>query len=231
MPDRNEHAVQGFVLGPVRLDIPDPHAGDARGITQDFIEHAVPADIDLAGCNLRHQFVDQDGLGLEAVATMYHGHLAGNVRQVKRFFDRGVAAADHRDFLILVEEAVAGGAARDALAHEGGLRLEPQVLSRRTGRDDQGVAGVGARIADQPERTRTELDRVDLVENELGIEALGMLVKALHQLRALDAFGVGRPVVDISCGHQLAALCQTCHKNRLQIGAGGVNRRGIAGRS
>ena len=32
-----------------------------------------------------------------------------------------------------------------------------------------------------------EVDRVDVVEDDLGVEALGVLLEALHQLRALHA--------------------------------------------
>ena len=111
----------------------------------------------------------------------------GDVGQVQRFLDRGVAAADHRHVLALVEEAVAGGAGRHALAHELLLGGQAEVLGRCAGGDDQRVAGVGGLVADQRERLVAELDRVDVVEHDLGVEALGVLLEALHQLRALHA--------------------------------------------
>ena len=64
---------------------------------------------------LRHQLVDQDRLGAEFVAAMDQVHLARDVRQVQRFLDRGIAAADDADFLAPVEKAVAGRAAATPL--------------------------------------------------------------------------------------------------------------------
>ena len=71
---------------------------------------------------------------------------------------------------------------------------------------------------------------MDVIEHQLCLEALGMRLKALHQVGPLHALGVGRPVVDIRGGHQLAALGHAGHQQRLQIGArridgGGVTRR------
>ena len=70
---------------------------------------------------------------------------------------------------------------------------------------------------------------MDLVEDHLGLEALGVLLEALHQVRALHAVGVGRPVVDVGGGHELAALRDAGDQHRAQVGAGGVDRGGIAG--
>ena len=64
---------------------------------------------------------------------------------------------------------------------------------------------------------------------DFGVEALGVLLEALHQVRALHAVGIGRPVVDVGGGHQLAALGQAGDQHRLQIGAGGIDGGGIAG--
>ena len=47
---------------------------------------------------------------------------------------------------------------------------------------------------------------VDMVENDLRIEALGVFKEAFHQLRALHAQRIGRPIVHIGCSRQLPAL-------------------------
>ena len=49
---------------------------------------------------------------------MDQGHLVGEIGEEQRFLGRGVAAADHRDLLAAEEEAVAGGAGRNAEALE-----------------------------------------------------------------------------------------------------------------
>ena len=170
-----------------------------------------------------HQLVDQDFLRLEGVAAVHQGDVAGDVGQVQRFFDGGVAAADHGDVLVLVEEAVAGGAAGYALAHEGLLGRQAEVHGRGAGGDDQRVAGVGAGIADQGEGLFGQLGGVDLVEDDLGVEALGVALEAVHQLGALHAVDVGRPVVHVGGGHQLAALLHAGDDDRREVGARGIH--------
>ena len=131
--------------------------------------------------------------------------------------------------LRLVEEAVAGRARRHALAHERLFRGQAEVARRRAGRDDQRVAGVFAAVADEADRPLVEVRRVDVVEDELGVEALGVLLEARHQVGPLHAVGVRRPVVDVGGRHQLAALRETGDQHGLQIGARRVYCGGVAG--
>lgn len=72
---------------------------------------------------------------------------------------------------------------------------------------------------------------MDVVEDDLGLEALGVGLHARHQVRAHQAVGVTRPVVHLGGGHQLAALLQAGDDDRLQVGAGGVDGGGPAGRA
>ena len=65
--------------------------------------------------------------------------------------------------------------------------------------------------------------RVDVVEDDLGLEALGVRLHARHQVRAHQAVRVARPVVDFGRGHQLAALLQAGDQHRLEVGARGVD--------
>ena len=62
-----------------------------------------------------------------AVAPVDQRHPVGMVREVERFLDRGVAAADHGDRLAAVEEAVAGGAGRYAAALVGSFPTAGQA--------------------------------------------------------------------------------------------------------
>jgi hypothetical protein len=48
-----------------------------------------------------------------------------------------------------------------------------------------------------------------MVKHDLGVEALSVLLKTLHQLGALHAVHVGGPVVDFGGGHELATLRHT----------------------
>ena len=162
---------------------------------------------------------------------MHEVDLAGDVGQVQRFFDRGVAAPNHTAQLVTVKKAVAGGATRYAAPHEGGFRRQSEVFGRGAGGKDQRVAGVFATVSLERERPFAEVDGVDVVKQDLSLEPLGVLQKALHQLGPLYAVHVGGPVVHIGGGHQLPALSNTGDQHRAEVGACGINGRGVAGRT
>jgi len=157
--------------------------------------------------------------------------LAGDVGQVQRFFHGGVAATDHDHVLVAVEEAVAGGAGGHATALEGLFAGDAQVLGGRAGGDDQGIAGVLGAVTDQLERALGDIGGVDVVEDDLGFEALGMRLHAAHQVRAHQAVRIPGPVVHLGGGHQLAALLQAGDHDGLEVGARGVDGGGPAGRA
>ena len=73
-----------------------------------------------------------------------------------------------------------------------------------------------------------EIDLVDVVEDDLGLEALGVLQKALHQVRALHAVHVSGPVIHFGGGHQLSALRHAGDQHGVQVGARSVNGGGVA---
>jgi hypothetical protein len=88
----------------------------------------------------------------ELFAAVNQRDMAGDIGQVERFLDGGVAAANNGDRLVAIEETIAGGTGGDALAGEFFFGGQAEVLGRGAGRDDQGIAGVGAGIAGQGER-------------------------------------------------------------------------------
>ncbi len=211
---------------PATVDVPrartvggrDAHARDARFVAQHFVDRVVPDDVDRTRALPLEQVVLQDLLGAQLVAAMDQRDVRGDVGQVQRFLDRRVAAADDRDTLAAEEEAVAGGAGRDAAALELFLGLEAQVLRARTRRDDQRVAGVIAAIALQQQRALAEVHLVDVVHQDFGVEALGVFAHAFHQARAGEAVRVAGPVVDLGRRHELAALFHARDQQRLAIG-------------
>jgi hypothetical protein len=77
--------------------------------------------------------------------------VAGDVGQIERFFNGGIAATDDGDRLVAVEETIAGGAGGNALAGKFFFRGQAEVLGRGAGGDDQCIAGIGAGVADQRE--------------------------------------------------------------------------------
>ena len=66
----------------------------------------VPQDRHLALRNLGEQPVLENPLRLEGIAAMHERHMAGDIRQVQRFLDRGVAAANYGDRLGPEEEPI-----------------------------------------------------------------------------------------------------------------------------
>ena len=166
------------------------------------------------------------------VAAMDQRHLRGVVREVERLLDRGVAAADHDHFLAAEEEAVAGRAGRNAAAAEGLLGRQAEPFRRGAGRDDQCVRLIAvAGIADADERPARQVDLDDGVEEQLRADMLGLLLHLLHQPGALDDVGEARIVLDIGGDGELAARLDALHQHGLQAGAGGIDRRRVAGRA
>jgi hypothetical protein len=210
----------------------DPYPGDAAVVAEDLVQHMVPDEPHVTvRPRAAHQFVHQDGLGAELVPAMYQGYRRGDVGEVNGFLDRGVAAADDCHGLLPVEEAVAGGAGGHALAFERFLRGQAKVLRRRTRRDDQRVAGVRRLVARQDEGVVGEGDGVDVVEDDLGAEALGVAEHPVHERRSLEALHIARPVVDVGGGRELPPLLYAGDQNGREIRPCGVDGGRIARRA
>ncbi|MNZ74204.1 hypothetical protein D3C78_926480 [compost metagenome] len=74
-----------------------------------------------------------------------------------------------------------------------------------------------------------QLGGVDVVVDDLGGEAFGVLAHAFHERGAGQAFDVAGPVVDFGGGGQLAAGLQAGDQQRVEVGAGGIDGGSIAG--
>ena len=70
---------------------------------------------------------------------------------------------------------------------------------------------------------------VDVVEDDFGFKALGVSLESLHQLGALHAHCIGRPVVHLGGGGQLPAGCKPGQQHRFEVGARGIDCGGVAG--
>ncbi len=77
---------------------------------------------------------------------------------------------------------------------------------------------------------RGEVDLADVVGHELGADVGGLLLHLLHEPRALDDVGKAGVIFDIRGGGQLTAGFDALDQDRIEHGAGGVNRRRIASR-
>jgi hypothetical protein len=89
-------------------DVFEHHVGYlARRAVEDVSDDAVPDERDL---RMRERAVLHDLRRAQCVAPVNDLDLAAQARQVERLLERGVAAADDRDVLVLEEEAIAGRA-------------------------------------------------------------------------------------------------------------------------
>ncbi len=84
-------------------------------------------------------------------------------------------------------------------------------------------------IAGEAEGPGVEIRLVDGVEYHLGLEALGVFAHALHEIRALKAADVARPVVHVRGGGHLPAHLQAGDEHRVEAGAGRVDGGSVAG--
>ena len=109
------------------------------------------------------------------------------------------------------------------------FRVQTQVLGGGAGGDDQGIAAVFAGIAAEAKGLLLQNHRVDMVEDDLGTEALGMTLHTFHQFGALYPFSVAGPVVYVGGGRELATLLDTGDQHRIEIGACGIDGGGISG--
>src|SRR4030081_2248718 len=72
--------------------------------------------------------LDQDGLSAKLLAPVDDVNLLRVARQEDAFLQRSVAAADHRDLLLLEEGAIAHGALRNPAPLELGLARDAEFL-------------------------------------------------------------------------------------------------------
>ncbi len=70
---------------------------------------------------------------------------------------------------------------------------------------------------------------MDVIEQDLGLEAFGVCLHAGHQVGTGQAVWIARPVVHLGGGGQLTALLESGDQHRLEIGACCVDGGGVAG--
>src|SRR5699024_1407604 len=169
--------------------------------------------------------------GAQLVTAVDEGDGLAEPGEEGGLLDRTVTAADHDDLLILEAAAVAGRAPADALAGEGLLAVDAELAVGGSGGDDQRLRPVDGAVLegdalDVP--LEIELDRV--LVDDLRAEALGLLLELRHQLRALDALGEPREVLDVRGGHERAAGIEGAgDHDRVHLGARGVDGGGVPG--
>src|SRR5699024_7898491 len=128
--DGDEHALELDIARFLGRDVLQTHAGHAVVVAEHLVEHVVPADLDLALGLLLAQPLLQDLLVAQLVAAGNQDDLAGDIGQIQRVVDGGVAAADDGDRLAAIEKAVTGRAGRYAAALVGFSGGQTQIARR-----------------------------------------------------------------------------------------------------
>src|SRR5258706_12006820 len=110
VPDRHEQARHRKLGVGAGLDITELQRLDATAALH-ARDRAVPEELDL---RVRERTVLHDLRRAQLLAAVHERDFVGELRQEVRFFERGVAATDDCDVVASEEEAVAGGARRNA---------------------------------------------------------------------------------------------------------------------
>ena len=231
MADRDEHAVGRDLGERAGLDVLQPDVGDLGWIfaTADLVDHAVPDHLDLG---MLECAILQDAFGAEVVAAVNEGDLRSEVGQKQCFLDGGIAAADHDHILAAVEEAIAGGAGRDAESLEGVFRRQAEPARLRAGGKDHGLGQINlAAVAGQPERPLRHVERIHRIGDDFRADVPRLLFHLLHQPGALDHVRKAGIVFNVGRNGELAARLDALDQHRLQHGARGIDRRRITCRA
>ena len=134
----------------------------------------VPAEVDLG---VGEGALLHDLGGPQLVAPVDDRDLGGEAGQEERLLQGRVAAAGHGDVLLAEEEAVAGGAGRDAVAEQAVLVGDAEHERAGAGGDDQRVGqygrlgGVGVADPDLEGPGVDRSTRLTLAVTQLGLEA------------------------------------------------------------
>ena len=161
-----------------------------------------------------------------------HVDLAAERGEVGGLLAGRVAAADHRHILLAVEEAVARGAGAHAHPPEARLRRKAQVLGRGARRDNQRLGPELLLSVDlDAEGALREVDARYDARAYVGAEALGLTPQVGHHLVAVHPLGIAREVFDFGGGGELSAGLDALVEYGRQVGARGVDARGVSRRA
>src|SRR3954447_15305905 len=225
--DGDEQAAHRHRLGAAALDVGQLD-GVHGGVTEDVgdLLAELPADLLVVLGPLLH-----DLRGAQLGTPVDDGHALGEAGEEGGLLHRGVAAADDHDVLVAEEEAVTGRTGRHAAAEQPLLvvQAEVPVLGARRHDHDVRAEHLAADLHDL--RADGQVDLRDVPRLQLGAELLGLVAHVVHELRALDALREAGEVLHLGGGHQRAAELRTLEHQRVEVGAGGVDGRGVSGRA
>src|SRR5215472_10309559 len=107
MPDGDKNTVCAQLAHLTGLRVFDEHVGDSQRAaimaagTANFLDDTIEAGGDV---DCRAQALLENTFGAQAVAAVHEGHRFGEVAEVQRLLDRGIAPADDDDIPATKEE-------------------------------------------------------------------------------------------------------------------------------
>ena len=226
MADRDEQAGDRELAGLAGDGVAQRDAAELA-LAVDLGDLGVPGEADLV---VRVGAVGHDLAGAQLVAAVDDRHGAGELGQEGRLLDGGVAAADDGDVLVAEEEAVAGRAPGDAVAGQLLLAGQAELAVGRAHREDDRAGAVdGALAVGDGLDLAGQVDRGDVVGDELGAEALGLGAHVVHEVGAHDAVREAGEVLDLGRVHQRAAGGHGALEDEgREVRARGVDGGGVA---
>src|SRR5207302_9195071 len=143
---------------------------------------------------------------------------------------RGITTTHHRHRNVAIKGAIAGRTRRQPMADEFLLVLQPEPARR-------GAACDNERFGLQPFlvvnlQTNVRIQRLEAGRfgiRKTGAEFFRLRVHVHDQLRAVDAVGEPGKILDHGGGGKLSTGLGAFEDERIQVGAGSINRRGQTG--
>ena len=157
-------------------------------------------------------------------------HFVAEGGQIVCLLAGGIASAHHGHVESFVEIAVAGGAGTHSLTIEFLLAVKTKPTGRGPcGNDD----GLGLNhivvVIDTTERTLTEVCADDISLTDVGAETLSLFLEVGHHVGAGDTLGVAGEILNLGGDGELATGLHALVKDRMDVGAAGIDACGITG--
>ncbi len=206
-------------------------ARDAQGtlITSGkLVDHVWGDELDVLD---RARSLEHDLRRAELVSAVDDHHRGGELGQEHRLLHRRVATTDDDRRQIPVERRVAGRAIAHPAAAELILAGHPELAVLCAHSQDHSAGQMYVRTDEDPVQSPVlgELDAGHIICLEPRAEPPGLITEVLHQLRAGDPLRKAGVVLHIGRLLEQAAPGEALDHQRLQIGAGRVQRRRVTG--
>src|SRR5579883_665839 len=224
--DSHEEAVDFDDASIAALRIADFHALHRALRGNDFLDDGWRHEFDflIGSCAIKHDF-----RRAKFVAAVNQMHFAGVAREEIGFLHGGVAAANNRNGLAAEEEAVTGGARRNAVADKFALAGETEHARGSAGGDDQSPRDVVHVAGFNAKRPDAQIHVGDGAGAKFRAEFLRLFAHVFDEFRTHDAVRKARKILDVGGERKLAAGFVPINHHGLKVGASRIDGGGEAG--